>query len=82
MIKKKERMAQVESPDDSTIIPMLEELGIDVLEQVVNRFLVISEHQLTEYDGRHMTTRSQYTLRCKHPSVTMTVFGMDVDWPN
>ena len=94
-VERKHRLLmQVEPPDESIIrgeglIPLLEELGLESLEQVVsvgrNRFLVISEKQLTEYDGRDITTSSGHTLRCKHPgppSVTITAFGCNVDWPH
>ena len=87
-------IVQVEARDQSIIrgeglIPHLEELDIEDLEQVVsvglNKFLIIANHHLTKYDGKVLQTRTGFTLRCKHPgppSVTITAFGMNVDYPN
>ena len=87
-------LINLEAPDESVVrgeglIPMLEEIGIGELEQVVgvgrNKFLIISKNNLSEYDQQDITTRDGVFLWCKHPgppSVTITAFGMNVDWPN
>ena len=69
-------LMNLEAPDESVVrgeglIPMLEEIGISELEQVVgvgrNKFLIISKNNLSEYDQQDITTRDGVFLWCKHP---------------
>ena len=62
---------------------------ISELEQVVgvgrNKFLIISRNNPSEYDQQDITTINGFFLWCKHPgppNITITAFGMNVDWPN